>query len=154
MLDVEKLKELREKGLITQNEFELQEKALFRKTILSIDRKSGEKNGIIYIISAWFLGLIGIHNFYAGYFGRGVVQLTFTLLSWLFMFIPLLIVGIWVFFEILFVGKSANGVAFKGNRILIISLKIIAVLWLFSSFYYADMSYFSMEYFRAENLNP
>lgn len=145
MLDIEKLEEMRSKGLINQQEFEAQEKALFNKTMREVDGKKVAKNGIIYILLAWFLGAIGLHNFYAGYVGRGITQLLMTLLSWLFMFIPLLIVAIWVFFELLFVGKGANDLPFRGNRGVILGLKIIAVLWLFLGLYYGEAYFYSEE---------
>ena len=138
MLDIEKLKELRSSGAISEQEFLEQKHRLFRQ----IERENesvGAKNGILYILLAWFLGTIGIHNFYAGYVGRGVVQMLLTLTSWLFLFIPVVVVALWVLLEIFFVNKGANGVFFKGSRKLIWLLRIGAIIWLVSVFYYSDL---------------
>ena len=100
MLDAEKLKELQAKNIICEQEFVEQKHNLFNR-IMRHENNPKAKNGIIYILLAWFVGTIGLHNFYAGYYWRGTVQLFLTLVSWLFMFIPLLFVAIWVLLELL-----------------------------------------------------
>ena len=40
-----------------------------------------DKSRISYILLGFFFGTLGIHNFYAGYKGRGIIQLLITLLS-------------------------------------------------------------------------
>ena len=61
-----------------------------------------------FIILGVFLGCLGIHNFYAGYEGKGLAQLLITLfLGWLI--IPLLLVGIWAIVEICIIDKTADG---------------------------------------------
>jgi TM2 domain-containing membrane protein YozV len=63
----------------------------------------------VYIILGLLLGLLGIHNFYAGYYGRGAVQLAITaLLGWIY--IGIFITGIWVLIELFSVEDDANGV--------------------------------------------
>lgn len=70
------------------------------------------KNRFAYILLAVFLGAFGVHNFYAGYTKSGVFQLLITLLlGWLI--IPLLIVWIWIIYEICTVDKDADGVKFN-----------------------------------------
>ncbi|MBO4633321.1 MAG: NINE protein [Lentisphaeria bacterium] len=67
------------------------------------------KSRVAYVLLGLFLGSLGIHNFYAGYAGRGVTQLLITLfLSWLF--IPWLIVELWCIIEIIAVNTDANNV--------------------------------------------
>jgi len=62
----------------------------------------------IYIILGLFLGCLGIHNFYAGYHGRGATQLIITiLLGWLV--VGLIITGIWALIEICSVTQDGNG---------------------------------------------
>lgn len=39
------------------------------------EMNNSDKSRLTYIIIALFLGAWGIHNFYAGYTGRGIVQL-------------------------------------------------------------------------------
>jgi TM2 domain-containing membrane protein YozV len=62
----------------------------------------------IYIILGLFLGCLGIHNFYAGYHGRGAAQLIITiLLGWLV--VGIIITGIWALIEICSVTEDGNG---------------------------------------------
>ena len=64
---------------------------------------------ITYILLAIFLGGFGIHNFVAGYTGRGVAQLLLTILSCGVLALP---VGIWVIIEACTVTADADGVPF------------------------------------------
>jgi TM2 domain-containing membrane protein YozV len=62
----------------------------------------------IYIILALFLGLIGIHNFYAGHNKVGLFQLLITLaLGW--VYIGLVITGIWVLLDIVTTTEDGDG---------------------------------------------
>lgn len=67
------------------------------------------KDRVAYVLLAVLLG-IGIHNFYAGYTGRGIAQL---LLSILTCFILWPFVWIWCIIEACTVTQDANGVRFK-----------------------------------------
>jgi TM2 domain-containing membrane protein YozV len=62
----------------------------------------------IYIILGLFLGFLGIHNFYAGYYGRGAAQLIITVILGWFL-IGLVITGLWVLVEIFTVKIDGNG---------------------------------------------
>lgn len=67
-----------------------------------------DKSRLTYILLAWFLGVLGVHNFYAGRTGKGVAQLLITLLiGW--TIIPLIAVGIWVIVEMITVTKDGLG---------------------------------------------
>ncbi len=69
------------------------------------------KSRLAYILLAFFLGGLGIHNFYAGYTGKGIAQLLLVLLTgWLV--IPAIAVLIWILVEICTVTKDAKGVPF------------------------------------------
>ena len=59
-----------------------------------------------YILLAIFLGYLGVHNFYAGYIGKGVAQLLITLLSAGFLSI---VSFIWAVVDICTVQTSADG---------------------------------------------
>ena len=60
----------------------------------------------VYVVLGFFFGEIGIHNFYAGYKRRAIVQLLITLLS----FGSLLLVSwIWAIIEIIIVTDDASG---------------------------------------------
>lgn len=64
---------------------------------------------VAYVLLGLFLGGLGIHNFYAGYHGRGVAQLLITLLlGWLI--IGVVITGLWALIEIITVDTDAAGV--------------------------------------------
>ena len=66
-----------------------------------------EKSRGVYIILGLLLGLLGIHNFYAGYYGRGAAQLAITVLTgWLGGFV---ITAIWVIIELFVVDIDATG---------------------------------------------
>ncbi len=69
------------------------------------------KSRTSYILLGIFLGCLGIHNFYAGYQGRGLAQLLVTLfLCWTIIF-PFF-VGIWALVEACTVTKDADGIPF------------------------------------------
>ena len=66
------------------------------------------KSRLTYILLGVFLGGLGIHNFYAGYVGRGIAQLILTLLTgWLI--VPLIAIWLWVIIEVCIVKKDAKG---------------------------------------------
>jgi TM2 domain-containing membrane protein YozV len=61
-----------------------------------------------FIALGLFLGCLGIHNFYAGYNGKGAAQLVITIvLGWLV--VGLVITGIWALVEVLTVRVDAKG---------------------------------------------
>ena len=78
---------------------------------MSANAAPTSKSRVVYILLGIFLGFLGIHNFYAGYVGRGVAQLLICLLlGWLV--IPLFAVFIWIIVEVCTVNKDAHGNAF------------------------------------------
>ncbi len=108
--DLEKLADLKKKGVITDAEFEEQKKVLLQNNL--VNAADTPKNRVVYILLALFLGSFGIHNFYAGYIGRGLAQLLITLfLFWLI--VPLFAVWICVIIEMIFIDKYAKGVKFN-----------------------------------------
>jgi len=66
------------------------------------------KSRVSYILLGLFLGMIGIHNFYAGFSARGIAQLLLTL-----CLIPIPFVALWVLVEVCTVEQDANGVRFN-----------------------------------------
>ena len=67
-----------------------------------------DKSRVAYILLGLFIGTLGIHNFYAGYNGRGIAQLLVTLLlGWWTGLI--FFVWIWNLVEIIAVSKDAQG---------------------------------------------
>jgi TM2 domain-containing membrane protein YozV len=70
------------------------------------------KSRAAYVLLGLFLGPLGIHNFYAGYAGRAVVQLLITLaLGWM-LGVPIVLVWIWNLIEVVAVTKDAAGYRF------------------------------------------
>src|SRR5437868_6756691 len=70
------------------------------------------KSRVAYVLLGVFLGGLGIHNFFAGYIGRGIAQLLITLLAgWLML--PLIAVWIWVIVEVCVVTTDASGTPFS-----------------------------------------
>ena len=69
------------------------------------------KSRTAFVLLGIFIGGLGIHNFYAGYTGKGIAQLLIVLLiGWLI--VPLIAVGIWVIIEVCTVRQDARGVPF------------------------------------------
>jgi|SRR5215213_1861716 len=66
------------------------------------------KSRLAYILLALFLGGLGIHNFYAGYSGKGVAQLLLTLLLFWTIVVPIG-VWIWIIVEMCTVDHDALG---------------------------------------------
>ena len=75
----------------------------------TVNHHPDAKDRVPYVLLAVLLG-IGIHNFYAGYTTRGLIQLLVSILScgilWFFMWI-------WAIIEACTVTQDANGVRFK-----------------------------------------
>lgn len=64
----------------------------------------------LFIVLGLFLGCLGIHNFYAGYYAKGAVQLAITIvLGW--VIVGLVITAVWALIEIITVTEDANGQA-------------------------------------------
>ena len=66
------------------------------------------KSRAAYILLGLFLGGLGIHNFYAGYAGRGIAQLLLNLYLWWTIIVPIGIT-IWVIIEVITTDRDSNG---------------------------------------------
>lgn len=134
--DIEQLARLYANGHITEEEYAAHKKALLEAAVKANQACDvGRKSGLIYVILAWFLGVFGAHNFYAGYNGRGLAQLLLTVFSWVLMFIPLIITSVWAFIEMLVVNKDADGCDFGGDKLLVLVIRIAAVVWVAISYF-------------------
>lgn len=120
--NLEKLAELKKKSVITEEEY-----TALKTAILDKHMQSGNKSGLAYVLLAGFLGGFGVHNFYAGYTKRAVAQLLMTLFSWILLFIPWLIVQVWVLLDICLINKDARGIPFNGDKALILIIRIVIV---------------------------
>ncbi|HTS29409.1 MAG TPA: NINE protein [Bryobacteraceae bacterium] len=65
------------------------------------------KSRVAFILLGIFLGLFGAHNFYAGYTGRGAIQLSITLCT---LFVGSLISWIWAIVEVCIVERDSQNV--------------------------------------------
>jgi TM2 domain-containing membrane protein YozV len=69
------------------------------------------KSKVAFILLGIFLGQLGIHNFYAGYTNKGLIQLLLSLLlCWTFI-VPT-IIWIWAIVEVCTIGVDAQGAPF------------------------------------------
>ena len=73
----------------------------------------GHRSKIAAVILAFFLGGLGVHNFYLGYNNKGVAQLLLTIVGWIIIIGPI-ISWIWAFIEFILlltgsISKDANG---------------------------------------------
>ena len=64
--------------------------------------QKSEKNKIAAALLAFFLGGLGIHNFYLGYKGKAIAQLLLSLLGWILIIGPA-VAGGWAFIEFIMI---------------------------------------------------
>ncbi len=126
--NLDELKALKARGVVSDTQYEQLKSQIAKRIIRGRREEAYAKSGIIYILLAFFLGTIGLHNLYAGYAKRGWTQAILTLVSPLFAFLPLLLTAAWAWVELFVVNKSANGVFFKGSKIVLWSLRILSII--------------------------
>lgn len=73
---------------------------------------SPKKSRTAYVLLGIFLGYLGIHNFYAGYSGRGIAQLLICIFTGWLVF-PLVILFVWSLMEVITITQDANGNRFS-----------------------------------------
>jgi TM2 domain-containing membrane protein YozV len=71
--------------------------------------KPSSKSRQVYVLLGIFLGIFGVHNFYAGYIQRAVTQLCITLLT---LFYGAVVSWIWAIVEVCVISKDHDGVEF------------------------------------------
>lgn len=84
----------------------------------------GQKSRTVYILLAFFLGTLGVHNFYAGRIVQGVVQLLITIISCGFLSG---ISGIWALVEMFTVTQDSKGVPMQDADTKLAT--ILAIVW-------------------------
>jgi TM2 domain-containing membrane protein YozV len=70
---------------------------------------SQPKTRVAFVLLGIFLGVFGVHNFYAGYIKKGTIQLCLTLLT---CFYGAAISLVWAIIEICTVNQDADGTQF------------------------------------------
>ncbi len=60
--------------------------------------RCGEKSALVYALLAFFLGMWGVHKFYAGRNVEGVAMLLMGTIGWL-LILPGVIVCVWAFID-------------------------------------------------------
>ena len=66
------------------------------------------KSRVVYVLLGFFLGMLGIHNFYAGFTGRAIAQLLLNIFLCWTLIVPL-VICIWIIVEICTVTTDAQG---------------------------------------------
>jgi TM2 domain-containing membrane protein YozV len=67
------------------------------------------KTRVVFVLLGIFLGVFGVHNFYAGYVKKGTIQLCLSLLT---CFYGAVISWVWAIIEICVTSKDADGTQF------------------------------------------
>jgi TM2 domain-containing membrane protein YozV len=67
------------------------------------------KSRVAFVLLGIFLGIFGMHNFYAGYNKRGAIQLALTVLTF---FYAAVITWIWAIIEVCVVNQDSEGAQF------------------------------------------
>lgn len=68
-----------------------------------------QKSRLAYILLAIFLGVFGVHNFYAGYTKKAVTQLLITVLS---LGLLAIVSSIWAIVDICTITQDSTGAQF------------------------------------------
>ena len=104
-----------------------------------------QKSRTVYQILALLLGHLGIHNFYAGYVVRGIIQL---LLCWTG------ISAIWALIEVFVVSKDAKGVPMRPSKLLLVLIVFVLVLGgAFFAFRFYGVLLYNLENLRMGNVH-
>jgi TM2 domain-containing membrane protein YozV len=67
------------------------------------------KSRVVFVLLGIFLGIFGVHNFYAGYVKKGVIQLCLTLMT---CFYAAVVSWVWAIVEICIVDQDMDGIQF------------------------------------------
>lgn len=123
--ELDKLNTFKEKGIISEEEFQQQKKILLNQP------QMGNKSQLCYVLLAFFFGVLGVHNFYAGRWKRGLAQLLITLLT---LFVGCLITGVWVIINIFAIHTDGKGNEFQPcpvAKYICGILGIVEYIWVF-----------------------
>ena len=119
------LENLKNQGMLTEEEFQAQKDAVQSNNADSYEPKSQT----VYVVLAFFFGLLGVHNFYIGRWKRGLAQLFLTLFT---LFIGSIITYLWVIINIFAMKTDGQGRLMKPStvaKIICGILTIFGMLW-------------------------
>lgn len=131
--EINKLYDLKIKGLITDDEFEKTKQKILNPAQQTFNQPSettpvyNQKSRVVYLILAFFFGMLGIHNFYAGRTGHAIAQLLITLLLW-WIFIPLIVVWIWIIVDMCTIKTDGENKPMQPTSTIVVALIIILQL--------------------------
>lgn len=153
-LNLDDLRQLKARGVINEKEFDEKKKALALRT-LRRERRSYYfgKNGNIYILLAFVLGAVGIHNFYARRWKSAFTQLILSVLSPLFLYLPLIVTSLWALSDIFFVNRDGRGLKFNGSKMLVWCLRLLVTLVFAAAVYRTQFVDFSLPEGMSEELD-
>lgn len=83
---------------------------------IATDIPEGRRSKIVAALLAFFLGSLGIHNFYLGYTSKGTTQLLLTIIGWIIIVGPI-ISGIWSLIEFVQILTGSINDA-QGNKLM------------------------------------
>jgi TM2 domain-containing membrane protein YozV len=78
-------------------------------TLIDYYPRDASKKRVVFVLLGIFLGMFGVHNFYAGYIKKGVFQLLVTLFT---CFYGAIVSWIWAIVEICTINVDTDGVQF------------------------------------------
>lgn len=93
--DLEKLSQLKEKGIISQQEFDEQKARALGENAPITPIQQPVKSQVVYCVLALFLGHLGVHNFYIGRWKQGLGQLLLTLTCPFTIFFGVIVAYFW-----------------------------------------------------------
>jgi len=100
--DLVKLQFLREKGIITEAEFEKEKE----KLLIRLKIRDSRKSQLVYVLLAFLFGIFGIHNFYLRRWKQGLGQLLLTTLT---LSLGIIITALWTIINILTTHTDGRG---------------------------------------------
>lgn len=131
--ELEKLAALKEKGLLTEKEFNEQKKAILAgDSQVENAQASAElspKSTTAYVVLAFFFGCLGVHNYYIGRWKQATAQLLLTILSPFTLFAALLANVIWVACNIFSTKTDGKKRVMPENNVLRVVLGIVSLFF-------------------------
>ena len=82
----------------------------------NVNTDPNAKSRIAAGLLAFFLGSLGVHNFYLGYVGKAVAQLLLTVVGWVVIVGPI-VSGIWALVEAIMILTGSISTDAQGNKL-------------------------------------